>query len=234
MTLRFSTALHRGVLKKRYKRFLADVLLDSGELVTAHCPNTGSMKTCFETNSTVWLSENQDPKRKLKWTWEFCENKHGLIGINTHRPNKIVAEAIQQGHIKELSGYSAIKLEAPYGKNSRIDILLEDPKLGRCYVEIKNTTLLIDDSVRFPDAVTARGLKHIDELLEMKKNGNRAVLIFFVSRSEGSFFAPADLIDSKYGAALRMAKKSGLEILAIRANASTQEITVGKKIPIKL
>ena len=221
-------------MKKRYKRFLADVLLDSGELVTAHCPNTGSMKTCFETNTTVWLSENKDPKRKLKWTWEFCENQNGLIGINTHRPNSIIAEAIKLGRVKELSGYDQVRLEAPYGTNSRIDILLGHPKRGQCYVEIKNTTLLIDGSVRFPDAVTDRGLKHLEELEAMIRAGHRAVMVFFVNRSEGEFFTPADVIDSKYGAALRRAAKAGVEILALRAKSSVEELSVGEPIPVKL
>lgn len=232
--MRFSTALHKGRLLKRYKRFLADVKLDSGDIVTAHCPNTGSMKSCFEPDSVVWLSKNDDPKRKLKWTWEFSENSIGLIGINTQRPNDIVAEAIAGGKIPSLAGYKTLRQEVKYGTNSRIDILLEDPKKGSCFVEVKNTTLLNDDAVLFPDAVTSRGLKHLEELEKMTASGNRSVMIFLVNRPDGRFFSPADMIDPKYGAALRKAARSGVEIMAIRARSSTTEITTGESLTVKL
>jgi len=232
--VRFSTALHKGRLLKRYKRFLADVKLDSGDIVTAHCPNTGSMKSCFEPDSVVWLSKNDDPKRKLKWTWEFSENRTGLIGINTQRPNHIVAEAIAGGKIPSLAGYKTLRQEVKYGTNSRIDILLEDPKKGSCFVEVKNTTLLDDDAVLFPDAVTSRGLKHLEELEKMTASGNRSVMIFLVNRPDGRFFTPADMIDPKYGAALRRAARSGVEIMAIRARSSTTEITTGESLTVKL
>ena len=232
--MQFSTALHKGRILKRYKRFLADVKLDSGEIVTAHCPNTGSMKSCFEPDCVVWLSKNDDPKRKLKWTWEFSENNIGLIGINTQRPNHVVAEAIASGKIPSLAGYRTLRQEVKYGANSRIDILLEDPKKGSCFVEIKNTTLLNDDAVMFPDAVTSRGLKHLEELAKMTASGKRSVMIFLVNRPDGRFFAPADMIDPKYGAALRKAAGSGVEILAIRARSSTTEITTGESLPVKL
>jgi sugar fermentation stimulation protein A len=234
MMVRFSTALHKGRLLKRYKRFLADVKLDSGDIVTAHCPNTGSMKSCFEPDSVVWLSKNDDPKRKLKWTWEFSENSIGLIGINTQRPNDIVAEAIAGGKIPSLAGYKTLRQEVKYGTNSRIDILLEDPKKGSCFVEVKNTTLLNDDAVLFPDAVTSRGLKHLEELEKMTASGNRSVMIFLVNRPDGRFFSPADMIDPKYGAALRKAARSGVEIMAIRARSSTTEITTGESLTVKL
>jgi sugar fermentation stimulation protein A len=234
MTVQFLTALHKGRLLKRYKRFLADVELDSGEIITAHCPNTGSMTSCFENESVVWLSKNDDPKRKLKWTWEFCQNDQGLIGINTQKPNDIIAEAIACGGIPSLAGYETLRKEVKYGTNSRIDILLEDPKRGRCFVEVKNTTLLKDNTVMFPDAITSRGLKHLEELAKMAHDGNRSVMIFLVNRPDGQFFAPADTIDPKYGIALRKVAKAGVEILAIRAKSSIREITLGENLPIKL
>lgn len=232
--MRFSTALHKGRLLKRYKRFLADVQLQGGEIVTAHCPNTGSMTSCFEEGANVWLSRNDNPKRKLKWTWEFCENPHGLVGINTQRPNEVIAEAILAGKIPPLRGYKTLRQEVKYGTNSRIDILLEDPKKGKCYVEIKNTTLLNDDVVLFPDAVTTRGLKHLEELKNIAQGGQRAVMVFFVNRPEGQCFSPADTIDPKYGASLRRAAEAGVEILAIRAKSSTEEITTGDSLTIIL
>ena len=234
MTVRFSTALHKGRLIKRYKRFLADIRLDTGETVTAHCPNTGSMTSCFEENGVVWLSKNDDPKRKLKWTWEFSENNYGLIGVNTQRPNHVVAEAIKSGAIPSLVGYKHLKQEVKYGANSRIDILLEDPNRGSCYIEVKNTTLLDRDAIMFPDAVTARGLKHLDELAQIIKSGHRSVMLFLVNRPDGRFFSPADSIDPKYGAALRKAAQSGVEILAIRAKSSTAEILTGESVPVHL
>ncbi len=232
--MQFSTALHRGRLIKRYKRFLADVQLDDGTIVTAHCPNTGSMKTCYEENGHVWLSFSSDPKRKLSYTWEFSETAAGLIGVNTSKPNAVIAEGISRGLIAQLAGYKNLRQEVKYGKNSRIDILLEDPAKGSCYVEVKNTTLLDGQGVLFPDAVTDRGLKHLEELEQTVDSGHRAVMVYFINRPEGDFFSPADSIDPKYGKALRTAVKQGVEVIAIRAKSSIKGITVGESIPVKL
>jgi sugar fermentation stimulation protein A len=234
MTVQFSTALHRGRLVKRYKRFLADVQLESGDLVTAHCPNTGSMNSCSDEGSIVWLSKNDDPHRKLKWTWEFVEIASGLIGVNTQRPNDIIAEAISHSRIQTLSGYKTLKKEVKYGSNSRIDILLEDPSHGRCFIEIKNTTMLNGEIVMFPDAVTTRGLKHLEELGKITKAGDRAVMLFFINRPDGQFFSPAEGIDPKYTKGLREAANMGVEILAIRAKSTIYEITTGDYLPIQL
>lgn len=232
--MNFSTALHKGKLIKRYKRFLADVELKDGTVVTAHCPNTGSMESCFQEGATVWLSHTDDPKRKLAWTWEFTETVDGLIGINTARPNQVVAKAVERGEIAQLQGYSSVRREVKYGKNSRIDLLLEGDAQKPCYVEIKNTTLRRDDKILFPDAVTERGRKHLEELSEMVKTGNRAVMLFFVNRPDGKYFSPADDIDPKYGAALRKAREDGVEIIAIRANSTLDQMTTGATVPIKL
>ena len=232
--MQFSTALHRGHLLKRYKRFLADVQLDDGTIVTAHCPNTGSMKTCYEENGRVWLSFSSDPKRKLRYTWEFSETEGGLIGVNTSKPNAVIAEGISNGLIAQLAGYKNLRQEVKYGKNSRIDILLEDPAKGSCYVEVKNTTLLEGLGILFPDAVTERGLKHLEELKQTVDSGHRAVMVYFINRPEGAFFTPADSIDPKYGKALRTAVKQGVEVIAIRAKSSTTGITVGELVPVQL
>lgn len=232
--MQFSTALHRGRLLKRYKRFLADVQLDDGTIVTAHCPNTGSMKTCYEENGHVWLSFSSDPKRKLSYTWEFSETVGGLIGVNTSKPNAVIVEGIASGLIAPLAGYKNLRQEVKYGKNSRIDILLEDPVRGSCYVEVKNTTLLEGHGILFPDAVTERGLKHLEELKQTVDSGHRAVMVYFINRPEGDFFTPADSIDPNYGKALRAAVKRGVEVIAVRANSSVTGITVGELVPVKL
>jgi sugar fermentation stimulation protein A len=232
--VRFSTALRKGKLIKRYKRFLADVTLDDGTLVTAHCPNTGSMESCYVEGSTVWLSPSDNPERKLKWTWEFTATEGGLIGINTSRPNEVVAEAVKDGKILELAGYASVRREVKYSKNSRIDLFLESPGKKNCYVEIKNTTLRRGDNVLFPDAVTERGLKHLEDLSEMVREGHRAVMVFFVNRPDCERFSPASEIDPKYAAALKDAVKTGVEVLAIRAVSSPEGITTGNNIPVKL
>ncbi len=232
--MRFSTPLRKGTLIKRYKRFLADVRLDNDEIIVAHCPNTGSMETCYHEGATVWLSPANNPDRKLRWTWEFTESTSGLIGINTALPNHIVAEAISEGKIPRLSGYRSLRQEVKYGKNSRIDILLEDDKRPPCYVEVKNTTLLRGDEVLFPDAVTSRGLKHLEELSIIANAGQRAVMLFFVNRPEGGCFRPADEIDKAYGAGLREAARQGVELIAVRAQSTPEIFTIGPEVPIKL
>ena len=232
--MQFSTALHKGKLLKRYKRFMADVTLANGDIVTAHCPNTGSMESCYEEGCDVWLSPANDPARKLQWTWEFTVTNDGLIGVNTARPNQVVAEAVAAGKIKTLAGYDTIRREVKYGKNSRIDLLLESPGKKTCYVEVKNTTLRRDDDILFPDAVTERGRKHLEELSDMVRAGHRAVMLFFVNRTDGKRFCPADAIDPAYAKALREAVKAGVEVIAVRADASTKELTTGQEIPVHL
>lgn len=232
--MQFSTILHKATLIKRYKRFLADVKLVDGAIVTAHCPNTGSMESCFFEGCTVWLSPSSNPERKLKWTWEFSEIQEGLVGINTAIPNAVVAEAIKNGEIPEFSGYQSLRREVKYGKNSRIDILLESKGKPPCYIEIKNTTLRRNDGILFPDAVTERGRKHLEELSQLAMAGQRAVMLFFVNRPDGSYFAPADDIDPQYGLALRSAEAAGVEIIARRAQATPKGIGIGPAIPIRL
>ena len=218
---------------KRYKRFLADVQLPNGEVVVAHCPNTGSMKTCGSPGDIIYLSYNPSPKRKLSYTWELTQTKKGFIGINTHRPNKIVEEAILNQQIKSLSGYKQIKREVKYGENSRIDLLLSGPK-GLCWVEVKNVTLLDQKSVLFPDAVTSRGLKHLKELKSKVTEGDRSVIFFLINRPEGDSFSPAYHIDPTYSKELVTAQKMGVEVLAYRCCNSLEASTITNEVPLAI
>jgi len=227
--LEFNSRLIPGILLKRYKRFLADIKLEEGAYITAHCPNSGSMKTCKEPGWKVMVSESSNPKRKLKYTWEMVHNGKCWIGINTHLPNKIAREAIQNNLIPELFGYPKIRSEVAYGKNSRIDLLLSsDEQL--CYVEVKNVTLVEDGAYQFPDAVTTRGQKHLDELCAMVGDGHRAVMLFMVQRNDGKSFKPAVHIDPDYANKLKKANECGVEILVYRADVSPQKIEVAEKI----
>ncbi len=232
--MQFEQELIAGRLIKRYKRFLADVRLETGEVVTAHCPNSGSMKTCDTPGWEVRLSTSDNPKRKLKYTWEMVHNGRCWIGINTILANKIAAEGIRKGVIRELQGYDVLHTERKYGLNSRVDILLERDS-QKCFVEIKNVTLVeADGFYRFPDAVTKRGLKHLQELTEMVRQGHRAVMLFLIQRSDGSLFKPADHIDPAYARGLRAAYEAGVEVLPYRAEVSPQKIEVVEAVPFAL
>ena len=228
-----SLKLVRGKLIKRYKRFLADVELESGEIVTAYCANTGTMKTCDMPGSPVVLSVSDNPKRKLKYTWELIRINGGWAGINTALPNQLAAEAIQNGTIAELQGYANIRREVKYGENSRIDLLLENGG-QRCYVEVKNVTMVENNRALFPDAVTLRGQKHLRELMTMAAAGHRAVMVYVVQREDCVDFAPADEIDPRYGELLREAAKNGVEILAYQASVAVGEIVIDRPMPVVL
>jgi sugar fermentation stimulation protein A len=236
--MQFETSLVRGRLIKRYKRFLADVMLDSGETITATCPNTGSMKGLTEPGSPVWLSTNDSPTRKYRHTWEMVEHDIGdgpcLVGINTNHPNKLVSEAIAAGQISPLKGYGDLRREVKYGnENSRIDILLDDAKKGLCYVEIKNVHLMRKRGLaEFPDSVTERGAKHLRELAEMVRAGHRAVMVFLVQRPDATRLSLARDIDPRYGEAFDAAVTAGVEAVAYRCALSPEAITVDKKIRI--
>ena len=232
--MNFSKPLIPGTLIKRYKRFLADVELEGGSLVTAHCPNSGSMKTCNQPGWKVMLSESDNPKRKLKYTWELVHNGTCWIGVNTILANKLAVEAIQKNRIPELGGYDKLETERTYGQNSRIDILLSGAE-QKCYVEVKNVTLVQEDGFyQFPDSVTTRGLKHLYELREMVRQGQRAVMLFAVQRSDGSLFKPAETIDPKYAAALKEVHAQGVEILVYRAEINPQSIELKYKVDFVL
>lgn len=227
----------RATLIKRYKRFLADIRLSSGEEMTIHCPNTGSMKNCWQAETPCWFSRSDDPRRKLSGTLEITTTPDGfLAGVNTNRPNKLVREAIEQGVIAELQGYESIRAEVKYGaENSRIDLLLTGEELAPCYVEVKNTTLGAGGGrVLFPDAVTERGTKHLRELISMVQQGHRAVLVFCVQHSGADCAGPADEIDPVYGATLRQAIAAGVEVLVYGCRISATEIVIDRPLPFLL
>ena len=236
--MQFPSPLLQGTLIQRYKRFLADVHLDSGETVTATCPNTGSMMGLKEPGQRVWLSTSDSPTRKYKHTWEMVETDLGsgpaLVGINTNHPNKLVAEAVVAGRIKELAGYATLRREVNYGKNSRIDLLLEDPARGLCYVEIKNVHMMRKAGfAEFPDSVTARGAKHLAEMSDMVRAGHRAVMVFLIQRGDAKSLTLARDVDAGYGAAFDLAKAAGVETIAVRCTLTGEAITVDKTIPFK-
>lgn len=232
--MKFPQSLIEGRLIKRYKRFLADVELPDG-MVTAHCPNTGSMLGCMEPGSRVWLSRAANENRKYPFTWEIVEvNGATPVGINTALSNRLVEEGIKTGVIGELAGYSAIRREVPYGEEgSRIDFLLEKRRGKDCYVEVKNVTAAVADGIAlFPDAVSSRGAKHLREMMAMVQAGHRAVLVFCVQRSDVNEVRPADAIDSEYGGTLRLALSRDVEVIAYRAVVSPPEIVLHDRIPV--
>lgn len=216
--------LFHGKLIKRYKRFLADVKLDK-EIVTAHVPNSGAMTSTIEDGCDVWVSFHDNPKRKLAYTLELSDVGSGLICVNTNWANKIAIEAIKNGRIKELQGYQTLKPEQPYGKNSRIDILLQNEN-EHCYVEIKSVTLKLDKTFAFPDAITTRGTKHLNELIQMKKQGHRAVMLYVICRSENLPFRIAHEIDQNYAKSFEVAKDFGVEILTYQALITQENIAI--------
>jgi sugar fermentation stimulation protein A len=234
--LKFSSPLHEGKLIQRYKRFFADVELKNGELVTAHCANTGSMKGCAETGSTVYLSFHDSPTRKLKYGWEYTRTDDGLIGVNTSRPNLIVGEALKAKKVPALAEFSFVKGEAKFGTGTRFDFLLKKDEAAPvgCYVEVKNVSLCRDGVAQFPDAVTTRGQKHLHELIAAREAGIRAVMLFAINRPEATEFSPADDIDPEYGRILRVAKERGVEMFAHKINNTLEGSELGEAIPIKL
>jgi len=238
--MKFETPLIPGKLIKRYKRFLTDVELADGTVVVAHCANSGSMLSVNDAGADVWLSPANDPKRKLKFTWELVKiggaPNAAMVGINTQHPNRIVYEAIEAGKIAELTGYDSQRREVKYGKNSRIDILLESSDKPLCYVEVKNTTMRRDLSpgapAEFPDAVTARGAKHLVELGDMVEQGHRAVMFYLVQRDDADAFTVAADIDPTYAKGLQTAIKRGVEVVAYGCSVTPEQIEIDR--PIRL
>lgn len=226
--MNFDTELIPGKLIKRYKRFLADVELEDGSVVTAHCPNSGRMTECQGEGWKVLLSPANNPKRKLQYTWELVHNGVCWICVNTQTANEVAFEAVSKSQITELNFYENIEREKKYGKNSRIDILLSKPE-ELCYVEVKSVTLTHQDQYTFPDAPTERGRKHLEELMDMKKEGHRAVMLFIVMRSDAKGFKAADHIDPKYAEKLNEAQKAGVEILVYNTSINEKSIVIGNR-----
>jgi sugar fermentation stimulation protein A len=227
----FSAPLRRGRLLRRYKRFLADAELDSGESLTVHCPNPGSMLGLSDPGAEIWLSP-APPGRKLPFGWELVRVGEHLVGINTMWPNRLAAEAIAAGRIEPLRGYETVRREIRYGVNSRIDLLLESPHRPPCYVEIKNVHLKRADGAEFPDCVTARGAKHLAELSAMVEAGNRAAMLYVVQRDDCEHFSLAEDIDPAYVAAFDRARRAGVEMLCYRCTVSPEAIAIATPLPI--
>ncbi|MDZ5604410.1 DNA/RNA nuclease SfsA [Pseudomonas sp. RP23018S] len=235
--MRFQPELEEGRLLRRYKRFLADIELPSGEQLTIHCPNTGSMLNCMVEGGQVWFSRSNDPKRKLPGTWELSETPQGRLAcVNTGRANALVEEALRSGVIRELAGFTALKREVAYGEErSRIDFRLDYPG-GPAYVEVKSVTLGYADSpvAAFPDAVTQRGAKHLRELATLARQGVRAVQLYCVNLTGVEAVRPADEIDAAYAQALRAAVAQGVEVLAYGARLDAGQIFIDRPLPVLL
>ena len=231
--MKFSHQLIKGTLVRRYKRFMADIELEKGNMIVAHCPNPGSMRGLKDPDSEVWLSVAENPKRKLKFTWEMIRIGKSLVGINTNRSNAIDQEAISNNVNSELSGYESHRREVNFGKNSRIDILLESPNRSTCYVEVKNVTLKRNRLAEFPDSITARGTKHLGELTKQVKAGNRAVMFYLVQREDCEGFAIADDIDTSYAEAHFCAVRSGVEILCYQCKLTPKRIDLDIQLSVR-
>ncbi len=223
-----------GTLIRRYKRFLADVRLDDGTEVTAHCPNSGKMTACCEPGRPVWISRHDNPRRKLKYTWELIEMPDSLVGVNTNVPNRLVADAIAAGAAPELSGYETVRREVKVGEHSRIDIRLDGPERPPCFVEVKNCTLVENGVAAFPDAVTVRGLKHLHELRILAATGARSVIFFLIQRMDANRFRPADEVDPAYGAGLREVLENGVEALAYDVHIDLSGIRLRRRLSVSL
>lgn len=230
--MKFQEKLIHGTLIKRYKRFLADVKLDDGTEVVAHCTNSGSMKSCLENGAEVYLSPVNDPKRKTKFTWEMIKINGDWVGINTGNPNKLALEAISSGLISGLEGYTTVKREVKFG-DSRFDVYAENDN-EKCFVEVKNVTLKEGKYALFPDAVTTRGQKHLNTLIEVKKQGMRTVMLYIIQRSDVEVFAPAWEIDPVYSETLKRAVKSGVEVVPVIAKVTPETIELGEILPFEI
>ena len=234
--MKFPDPLIRGKLIKRYKRFLADVQLEGGEVVVAHCANPGSMMNLQEPKAEVWLSPAKNPNRKLRYTWEMIRCSDTFVGLNTGLTNKIVEDSIRKKEIEEFNGYNNLRREVKYGENSRIDILLENADLPNCYIEVKSVTLNRPERgknlAEFPDAVTVRGTKHLDELSNQVAVGNRAVMFYLIQRADCNQFSIADDIDPNYARAFGLAKEAGVEMLCYGCSVSPEAIEIERKIDI--
>jgi sugar fermentation stimulation protein A len=228
----FQNKLVHGTLIKRFKRFLADVRLDDGTEVVAHCTNSGSMKSCLENGAEVYLTPVTDPKRRTKFTWEMIKINGGWVGINTGNPNKLAFEAISAGIIPDLSGYTKVMREVVFG-DSRFDVFAENES-EKCFVEVKNVTLKEGKYALFPDAVTTRGQKHLKTLMEVKAAGMRAVMLYIVQRTDVEVFAPAIEIDPEYAKALKLAVVAGVEVIVMQVEVTPEGIYLKKKLPVEI
>ncbi|WP_196138736.1 DNA/RNA nuclease SfsA [Aliikangiella sp. G2MR2-5] len=233
--MKFSQPLEDVTLIKRYKRFLADVSRDKGEIFTVHCPNTGSMKNCWGEGWKAWILDSENPKRKYRYTWVMTENQQGQkIGINTHLANQLAVEALEAGKIEQFADFQSLRREVRYGEeNSKIDILLKDVNGSKIFIEVKSVTLLESDSIGyFPDAVSERGQKHLRELIGCVEQGHRAALLFVVQHEGIKKVAAAEHIDEKYTRLLKEAAERGVEILAYAVKMSPSKFEIDCELPV--
>ena len=230
--MNFPQPLVHGRLLRRIKRFLAEVELDNGEVVFAHCTNSGSMKSCLETGAEVYLTPVNEPKRRTQFTWEMIKINGGWVGINTSNPNKIAYKAIAEGAIPQLSGYTKVQAEVTFG-DSRFDVYAEN-ETEKCFVEVKNVSMKEGKYALFPDAVTTRGQKHLTTLMAVKAAGMRAVMLYIVQRTDVEVFAPAKQIDADYARLLKTAFDSGVEIIVLQVEVTPDGIYLKKTLPVEI
>ena len=230
--MQFLKPLVHGKLIRRYKRFLADIELDSGEIVVAHCTNSGSMKTCIEEGAEVYLTHVDDPKRKTKYTWEMIKINDDWIGVNTGIPNILVYEAIRDQEIEGLNTYTEAKREVKF-EDSRFDVFANNAQEA-CFIEVKNVSMKVGEYARFPDAVTTRGKKHLETLIRVKESGMRALMFYVIQRSDVSVFGTANDIDPAYAETLKKAMDNGVEVFAYQAKVKPEGIKLVKQLPIDI
>ena len=232
--MKFPRKLLEGRLVRRFKRFFAEVKLANGHQVLAHCPNPGSMKTCLSEGGRVWISRSDNPKRKLKYTWEVADCDGAMVYVNPTGANDVVAEALSAGVIGELNGFDSVRREVPYGERSRVDFVL-DQNGQSTYLEVKNVTLRHAEAVSaFPDSVTERGTRHLKELATMVTQGHKSVMLFCGSRSDCRAIRPADDIDPVYGKTLREVAQAGVMLLGYRCEVSPQGVWMRQRVPVEL
>jgi sugar fermentation stimulation protein A len=238
--MKFKIPLIHGRLVERYKRFLADVILDDGTVVTVHCTNSGSMKSCLEEDAEVWLSPVNDPKRKTRFTWEMIRIGGDWVGINTSNPNALAFEWVSGGLVPGLEGITNLRREVKW-EDSRFDLYGEaagsadEAGLDKgCFIEVKNVTMKEGDRALFPDAVTERGRKHLNTLVRVKKSGMRAVMLYIVQRMDVKIFSPARAIDPEYGKALDEAVRQGVEVMVVQARVTPESIDYHRVLPVEL
>ena len=228
----FDQKLISGILIRRYKRFLADVELTDGSIVITHCTNSGSMKSCLKEGAPVFLSPAKDPKRKTRFTWEMIYMNNNWIGINTNIPNLLAYDAVTNGSIEKLKGYTFIKREVTFD-DSRFDIYATN-ETEKCFIEVKNVTYKEGKYALFPDAVTTRGKKHLETLMKVKQQGMRAVMLYVIQRTDVEVFAPASQIDPNYALTLIKAYNNGVEIIPVIAQVTPEKIVLSREIPFDL
>lgn len=232
--MQFTHPILKGKFLKRYKRFFADILLENGETITAHCPNTGAMQGLLVEGSQVWVTHNNDPKRKLHYTWEMSYIDDTMVGVNTQHPNKIIVEAIANNKIPELEGYSKLETEVKYGKqNSRIDILLTYPNNSKYFVEVKNVHYKEANTAVFPDSPTTRGVKHLEELCHMMDEGHKAAVVYCIQRNDLKDFRFGEEFDPNYAKMAEKALKKGVKMLPFSCTLDENGIAVNQAIPLK-